>query len=155
MILQRPQNKPHQNWWQWLIWLALGGLILFGPLPAEANAASERHFTIDAGRNQYNPAVLKVNRGDLVSIDLVATDVVHGLAIDGYNLEVTAEPGKTAHLDFMADRQGTFRFRCTVTCGNLHPFMVGKIEVGQNGLLWRAMALAGLALFVGVWKVRR
>lgn len=153
MSAQHPQNKPHHNWWQWVILLALGGLILFGPLPAEASAAGERHFTIDAGRNQYSPAVLKVNRGDMVSIDLVATDVVHGLAIDGYNLEVTAEPGKTAHLDFMADREGTFRFRCTVTCGNLHPFMVGKIEVGQNTLLWRALAFAGLALFAGVWKV--
>jgi heme/copper-type cytochrome/quinol oxidase subunit 2 len=49
-----------------------------------------------------------VNRGDEVTIELVATDVVHGLYLDGYELEMRAEPGQTVRLTFVADRAGTF-----------------------------------------------
>jgi cytochrome c oxidase subunit II len=141
-----------RSWLYWAIFISLGLLILFIPSPAAATAPTTRSFQIDAKRFEYNPAILKVNQGDVVSIDLVATDVVHGLSIDGYNLEVTADPGKTAHLAFVADQGGTFRFHCTVTCGNMHPFMSGKLEVGQNVLLWRGVALAGLALAAGIRK---
>lgn len=133
----------------------MGLFILLFPFPASASISIPRSFQIDAKRFAYTPAVIKVNKGDNVSIELVATDVVHGLAIDGYNLEVTADPGKTAHLSFVADQAGSFRFHCTVTCGNMHPFMTGKLEVGQNTLMWRAAALAGLAAFAGIWKVRK
>ena len=146
------QSKP-RPWLNRAIIMALGLIILLVPVPATATTPTSRSFQIDAKRFEYNPAILKVNQGDVVSIDLVATDVVHGLSIDGYNLEVTADPGKTAHLTFVADQGGTFRFHCTVTCGNMHPFMTGKLEVGQNVLMWRAIALAGLALAAGVRKV--
>ena len=142
-----------RRWLYWAIFISLGLLILFIPVPAAATTPTTRSFQIDAKRFEYNPAILKVNQGDVVSIDLVATDVVHGLSIDGYNLEVTADPGKTAHLTFVADQGGTFRFHCTVTCGNMHPFMSGKLEVGQNVLIWRGIALLGLALATGIRKV--
>jgi hypothetical protein len=28
----------------------------------------------------------------------------------------------------------------------MHPFMIGKIQVGRNILLWRALGLAGIAV---------
>jgi heme/copper-type cytochrome/quinol oxidase subunit 2 len=143
------------HWWHWAILAGLAFAVIFMPAPAGATAPTERTFRIDARRFEYNPAVLKVNLGDRVTIELVATDVVHGLSIDGYDLQTTADPGKTARISFTADRSGTFRFHCTVTCGNMHPFMTGKLEVGQNTVLWRAMALVGLALFAGVWKGRK
>jgi heme/copper-type cytochrome/quinol oxidase subunit 2 len=137
--------------WYLLAWLALA--IIFAPLPGTAAIPVERNFRIEASRFQYSPAVLQINPGDRVTIDLVAQDVVHGLSIDGYNLAITADPGQTARLTFVADRQGSFRFRCTVTCGNMHPFMIGKLKVGQNTLLWRAIALSGLVLVAGVWRL--
>jgi heme/copper-type cytochrome/quinol oxidase subunit 2 len=143
------------HWWHWVILAGLAVAVIFIPVPAGAAAPTERTFRVEASRFEYSPAVVKVNPGDRVTIELVATDVVHGLAIDGYDLQTTADPGKTARITFTADRSGTFRFHCTVTCGNMHPFMTGKLEVGQNTLLWRAMALVGLALFAGVWKGRR
>jgi heme/copper-type cytochrome/quinol oxidase subunit 2 len=143
------------HWWHWVILAGLALAVIFIPAPAGAAAPTERIFRIDARRFEYSPEVLKVNPGDRVTIELVATDVVHGLAIDGYDMQTTADPGKTASISFTADRSGTFRFHCTVTCGNMHPFMTGKLEVGKNTLLWRAMALVGLALFAGVWKGRK
>ena len=154
MISSSPKNPVGNFWWQWVLLLLLGLLVIAVPLPVDAAEPEQHTFHIDASRFEYSPAVLKVNPGDQVTIELTALDVVHGLSIDGYELETSADPGETARLTFVADREGTFRFRCTTTCGNLHPFMVGKLEVGQNTILFRAMALAGLVLVAGIWKGR-
>lgn len=135
--------------------MGMGALAVWLPIPARAGKPVERTFRIQASRFEYSPAVISANPGDRVTIELVATDVVHGLSIDGYGLETSADPGQTARLSFIADQQGSFRFHCTVTCGNMHPFMTGKLQVGQNERLWRAAALAGLALMAGVWMVRK
>ncbi len=130
-------------------------VVIFIPSPAAAAIPTDRTFHIEARRFEYAPATLTINPGDRVTLELTATDVVHGLSIDGYNLEVTADPGQTARLTFVASRQGSFRFRCTVTCGNMHPFMIGKLEVGRNTLLWKGITLLGLALAAGMWRLRK
>ncbi|MGB3701702.1 MAG: hypothetical protein WA997_10560, partial [Anaerolineales bacterium] len=58
---------------------------------------------------------------------------------------------QTNEISFIADQSGSFRFRCSVTCGDLHPFMIGKLHVGTNLLLWRGVGLAVLAALAGVW----
>ena len=154
----KDQNLQPQNsirGWHWAILAALVLVVLLVPIPAGATAPTERTLHIEASRFEYNPAILQVNPGDKVTIELVATDVVHGLSIDGYNLEAIADPGKTARITFIANRQGSFRFHCTTTCGNLHPFMIGKLEVGRNTWLLRAIGLVGMALFAGAWKGRK
>jgi heme/copper-type cytochrome/quinol oxidase subunit 2 len=143
------------RWKQWAVLAGLALVVSFIPFPTIAAAPTDRTFHITASRFEYSPAILTVNAGDRVTIELTTTDVVHGLSLDGYNLAVTADPGQTARLTFIASRPGSFRFRCTVTCGNMHPFMIGKLKVGHNTLLWRAVALAGLALLAGarrLWK---
>lgn len=138
--------------------LVLTGLalaVILVPFPVRAETPTARTFLIDASRFEYTPAFLHVNPGDQVTIELVATDVVHGLSIDGYNLETIADPGRPATISFVASRPGSFRLHCTVTCGNLHPFMTGELLVGQNSFLWRAIALVGLAIFAGLWLGRK
>jgi heme/copper-type cytochrome/quinol oxidase subunit 2 len=119
-------------------------MIAFVPLPVPAIAPQERTFQIDARQFAYSPSELKVNAGDTVTIQLVSTDVVHGLYIDDYDISVEADPGQTATLTFVADKPGSFRFRCNVTCGAMHPFMIGKITVGTNQWLYRSIGLASL-----------
>ena len=139
--------------WAWVAAGLVVVLALIVPLPASFAAPSERTFKIRASRFQYSPAVLTVNPGDRVTVELESADVVHGLSIDGYPLEMTADPGQTSRLSFVADRPGSFRFRCSVTCGNMHPFMIGKLNVGPNTLLWRASAMGLLLVGLGIWKV--
>ncbi|NNJ48587.1 MAG: hypothetical protein HKP18_12240 [Acidimicrobiia bacterium] len=126
------------------------GVVLLVPLPSSHAAPAERTVRIEASSFDFEPGTVRVNRGDRVTIELVAEDVVHGLHIDGYDLAITADPGQTARLSFIADRSGAFRFRCSVACGALHPFMVGKLKVGHNWLLWRAVSLAFVAALAGV-----
>jgi heme/copper-type cytochrome/quinol oxidase subunit 2 len=155
--MQKRMSELLKSLWpvcRWGVLALLTLFILFLPIPGIVAEPVERTFQIEASQFTYSPAILSVNPGDQMTIELLATDVVHGLSIDGYKLETTSDPGQTARLTFVADRQGTFRFRCTVTCGNLHPFMIGKLQVGQNELLWRGALLAGLVLIAGVWGVR-
>ena len=127
-------------------------LVAFAPVPHSTSAPAERFFHIEAGNFTYFPAVFQVNPGDKVTIELASTDVVHGLYVDGYDVSITADPGQPATLSFVADRSGTFRLRCSVTCGALHPFMVGKLQVGSNLLFWRGIGLAFLT-FLGVFFI--
>ncbi len=145
--------KRFPKWWIWIVAGLAAVLILAIPLPAASAAPVQRTFHIDASRFQYSPSVLQVNPGDQVTIELTARDVVHGLSIDGYNLNVIADPGQTARLTFTANKSGSFRFRCSVTCGNMHPFMIGKLEVGSNLLLFKAIGLGVLFLLLGIWRL--
>jgi heme/copper-type cytochrome/quinol oxidase subunit 2 len=148
--------------WPLAVCALLALVVLVAPLPVpaggfipEGGAAGERFVHVDARMFAYEPAVVNVNPGDRVTIELAADDVVHGLYVDGYNLNVTADPGQPATLTFVAGEPGSFRFRCSVTCGALHPFMTGRLEVGPNLTLWRAAGLAVLAAVAGLCYARR
>ncbi len=132
---------------------ALG--IAVTPLSLPSMGPMDRRVRIRASMAGFAPAVVRVNRGDRVTVELVSTDVVHGLHLDGYGLSVTADPGQPATLTFVAGRSGTFRFRCSVTCGSLHPFLMGRLQVESNGLLWRTMAIAGLIAAAAIARARR
>jgi heme/copper-type cytochrome/quinol oxidase subunit 2 len=128
-------------------WFAIATAALavaFAPIPSIAAAApaSSRTFRIEASQFAYSPAELHVNPGDTVTIELVSTDVVHGLYVDGYGAAVEADPGQTATVTFVANRSGSFHFRCNVTCGAMHPFMVGRLTVGDDVVLVRGIGLA-------------
>jgi len=130
-----------------LLLLVLVGLVVaFAPLPVQPIAPQERTFQIEARQFAYSPSELKVNPGDMVTIHLVSTDVVHGLYVDGYDVSAEADPGQTAILTFVANKSGSFRFRCNVTCGPMHPFMIGKLIVGTNNWLYRSVGLAIIGL---------
>lgn len=136
--------------------LMLAGLLVaFAPLPASIIAPQERIFRIDARQFSYSPSDLKVNPGDRVTIQLISNDVVHGLYVDGYDISVEADPGQTATLRFVATKTGSFRFRCNVTCGAMHPFMIGKLTVGTNHWLYRSIGLAALAIVSVIVSVKQ
>jgi heme/copper-type cytochrome/quinol oxidase subunit 2 len=125
----------------------MAGLVLvFAPLPVPTVAPQARTFRINARQYAYSPSELKVNTGDTLTLQLVSNDVVHGLYVDGYDVSIEADPGQTATLTFTADQPGSFRFRCNITCGAMHPFMIGKLTVGSNHWLYRSVGLALLSV---------
>jgi polyferredoxin len=135
--------------------------------------AQTRHIDINARRFGYTPARIVVNKGDPVSLRFYSTDVTHGFQLDGYPVNLIARKGVTfqrnlrhddkGHLKidwqrvssvrFVANRTGKFIFRCTETCGNLHPFMTGELIVRPNMAYHFFMSLSiwvVLATFVWV-----
>lgn len=141
--------------------LALSGFLLaalvavFAPFPSPQLEPSERTIRVEASRFAYQPGIIRANPGDRITIELVSMDVVHGLSLDGYDIEIAADPGQTSTLSFTADQNGIFRFRCSVTCGDMHPFMIGKLQVGPNTLLWRASALTLVVSTLGLWRWKK
>jgi len=127
----------------------------FMPIPVSTESPQERVFEIDARQYNYTPSELRVNQGDAVTIRLASTDVVHGLYVDGYDISVETDPGQTATLTFTADKAGSYRYRCNVTCGAMHPFMIGKLTVGNNNWLYRSIGLAALAIFGTVISIKQ
>jgi heme/copper-type cytochrome/quinol oxidase subunit 2 len=118
--------------------LALAVFIL--PTPA-FGAPTTRTITLDARQFEFAPARIEVNEGDRVIITLHADDVVHGFYLDGYDLATRVEPGVSQRIEFIAERTGKFRYRCSVTCGPMHPFMIGELIVGPNTRFWKTAAL--------------
>jgi heme/copper-type cytochrome/quinol oxidase subunit 2 len=98
---------------------------------------------LSAEQYQFTPGRLHVNQGDRVIITLTASDVVHGFYLDSYGLKTRIEPGVSQQVEFVAERPGKFRYRCSVPCGPIHPFMIGELVVGPNIPFWR---IAGVIL---------
>lgn len=138
-----------------LLFVVAGLVAVFAPLPVRSITPQERIFHIEAGQYSYSPFEFHVNPGDTVTFELASTDVVHGLYVDSYGASVEADPGQTAILTFIADKPGSFRFRCNVTCGAMHPFMIGKLTVGANAWLYRSIGLAFIAALGAVVLTRQ
>lgn len=147
-------------------WIALGAVVAASLLAVSAGrwmpaiqGAQTREFILEAERFSYSPERIRVNKGDRVILRLQPQDVSHGLYIDDYGLQMEAAPGEEASLEFVADKAGTFRFRCSRTCGPLHPFMIGQLEVAPNAPFITSSVLVVVvavgALGVGWWTVGR
>ena len=115
------------------------------PVPIGAES-SHRTIQIDAHQFEFAPGRIEVSQGDVVTIKLTASDVVHGFYLDGYGIQQAVTPGISEAITFVADQPGKFRFRCSVNCGTLHPFMIGELVVNGNRPLWRAAGTVGASL---------
>jgi heme/copper-type cytochrome/quinol oxidase subunit 2 len=143
------RRLPDRLSWRTVIWLLpfvlAAGLVVWWPaLPSGEPAV--RRIALDAAQFAFSPGHIEIRQGDTVIIDLTASDVVHGFYLDGYGLETRVVPGVTQQIAFTADRPGKFRYRCAVSCGPLHPFMIGELVVTPNTPFWKAAGFVLLAL---------
>ncbi|MHC4144742.1 MAG: ethylbenzene dehydrogenase-related protein [Planctomycetota bacterium] len=111
-----------------------------------------RVITIEAKRFEYTPSQITVEKGELITIRLESLDVTHGLFMDGYGIDIKARPGLIGKATFLADKPGRFTFRCSETCGEFHPYMVGFMEVTPNSRFGMFVGVMCIA-FVGVLGV--
>lgn len=84
-------------------------------------------------RSRFVPDQIEVSAGDEVIIHVTnaeqTTDMIHGLGIAGYNLNVVIDPGETKTVRFTAKKTGVFPFYCTNFCSALHQEMQGYLGV--------------------------
>lgn len=134
--------------------VTLALLVLWFPLPWTP-APAARRITINATQFAFDPPVLHVNQGDRIMITLQSADVVHGFYLDSYGVEARVEPGLSQRLEFVADRPGKYRYHCSVSCGSLHPFMLGELVVTPNLPYARAVGLTLVALAATLFYLGR
>jgi plastocyanin len=114
--------------------------------------ARTRTLSLEAKKYGYTPSRITVNKGDKIVLKPTSLDATHGFLLDGYPVEFIMRKGATflkytwedddgklqddwdrvTEVEFVADKAGKFTFRCTQTCGNLHPFMTGELIVRPN-----------------------
>lgn len=139
-----------------------GGLGLI--LSPAAPPPQERVITIRARQYAYEPERIRVNKGDVVRLRLVSEDVTHGFNLEGYDIDAEvrpleakltlkrpSHPSESREVDeivFTASHEGKFRFRCSHTCGFMHPFMLGEMVVAPNRLLPASQGMV-LGLLLG------
>lgn len=84
-------------------------------------------------RSHFNPEHIYCKVGDKVTIHITnlerAEDETHGFGIYYYNKSVSLEPGKTATMEFVADKEGVFPYYCLEFCSALHLEMFGYLMV--------------------------
>jgi len=117
-----------------------GGLSGFSLMPSaygaeptsDAAVLEPRLIVIKAKRFEYEPSRITVQKGERVTIRLESLDVTHGLYLDGYGVKMKANPAEVGKATFVADKTGRFTFRCSETCGEFHPYMIGYLTVEPN-----------------------
>ncbi len=124
------------------------------PLSVQLFPATTRTHTLslESKKYGYSPSRIIVNKGDKIVLKPTSLDATHGFLLDGYPVEFIMRKGATflkytwedddgklqadwdrvTEVEFVADKPGKFTFRCTQTCGNLHPFMTGELIVKPN-----------------------
>ncbi|MFQ5561126.1 MAG: hypothetical protein ACE5FU_11160 [Nitrospinota bacterium] len=128
---------------------------------------TSRDIFIKARQYAFEPAVLHVNKGDTLNIRLTSLDVVHGFYLEGYDLDAEIfahsktfnirHPSKEEEwteveaITLITNRRGKYRYRCSHTCGTMHPFMQGELIVQPN-TPFHAGVGSVLGLFLGmIW----
>ena len=98
--------------------------------PAEPVIQSEPVvIKMTAKKYEFAPAEITVTKGQQVKIEVTSLDRTHGLAINDYNVDVKLKKDEPVTVEFVADREGEFTFKCSDYCGLGHRKMKGKLIV--------------------------
>jgi cytochrome c oxidase subunit 2 len=76
-----------------------------------------------------NPPTLYIPQGESVRFTITSNDVVHGFWIPAFMIQMQNLPDRTNHLQFTANKLGTFPGRCNILCGRNHAQMIFKVKV--------------------------
>jgi polyferredoxin/plastocyanin len=154
------------RWWPATVVAVACVAVLQLSRPDVSAVAPPREVQIMARQYAYEPHRIVVDPGDEVHLRLASTDVVHGFFLEGYDVEAEIRPGsltawarrpstgedfrEVEEIVFSAGSPGKYRYRCSVTCGTLHPFMQGEMIVRPN-TLYRASLIAACGLALGIF----
>ena len=86
---------------------------------------------MDVYQWRFSYCSISVYEGQTVMITLKSLDVPHGFAIDGYPEigDKHISPDAETVVKFIANKEGTFTYYCTVFCGEGHALHRGKLIV--------------------------
>jgi cytochrome c oxidase subunit 2 len=136
---------------QFVLILVLFAGLFFAGVAARAVAQSKAQepvfvFEMTAQKYDYAPDIVRVKQGTRVQLKIRAIDRTHGFKIRLYpeGSPEKGEPGlrmadnqnnfkleqnQERIIEFVAERPGTYTFRCSVFCGMGHRGMTGKVIV--------------------------
>jgi cytochrome c oxidase subunit 2 len=84
---------------------------------------------ITTKRFEFNPSVITLRKGEPVTLEFTALDVLMGFNLPEFGVRTDVIPGKTTRLRLTPMKTGMFVFLCDVFCGTGHEDMSGKLIV--------------------------
>jgi len=113
-------------WTAALLVLGAASVVASGDVPPPP----PRDIEMVASRFKFEPETLQVKEGDRVRLMLRSTDTEHGFSIKKLNVKVAVpKTGEPVIVEFVADRPGTYEFKCSEYCGSGHGRMKGQLVV--------------------------
>jgi heme/copper-type cytochrome/quinol oxidase subunit 2 len=121
-----------------LLLLLLGALSAPGIAQQEAAPEGEaeteqpvKQIRLYAENWKWIPNKIHVKQGTLLKIEVRNSDAPHRFDLKEYDLKVPLPEDETIHFEFVADKVGTFRWKCGRPCGNGCPKMRGELIVEE------------------------
>lgn len=107
----------------------LGYNFVWQPATNPPNTFNIEAYAPESGGFTTN--VIRVPKGELVTLNFTSMDVTHGIAIGGgLNLDLGhVDPGEHKTVELTFEESGTYTFYCTTWCSKDHWRMRGVIEV--------------------------
>ncbi len=94
-------------------------------------------------RTSWTPPQMHVPVGETVELQMHSSDVIHSFYVPAFLYQRDITPRKDQVIQFLADREGTYRGQCTQFCGLLHQEMEFEVVVESreafNGWLQQAL----------------
>lgn len=87
-----------------------------------------RVVNVQADRRSVRPLVIVAAQGEPVRLVIHSRDVIHGLRMDVYGLNVTISAGATTQVDLRADQSGQFALVWDACCSQDWPAL-GQLVV--------------------------
>ena len=109
--------------------VSLSFLFLFTGCARKTPAQDSVHISLVAKRYEFVPNVIRVKKGQSVTLEISTADVQHGFRVKELGIDESIQKGRPATVTFKADKAGEFTLECDVVCGRHHDDMTGKIIV--------------------------
>jgi cytochrome c oxidase subunit II len=94
-----------------------------------ADPPGQREINVTARRFEFTPKTITVSKGERVRLAVTSEDVDHGFAIKEFGIDMEIKAKQTRIIELTPDKEGRFRFTCSVFCGEGHGDMVGELIV--------------------------
>ncbi len=96
---------------------------------AAGSIGQVREIAITAKRFAFTPDTITVKQGEKIRLKITSEDVSHGFSILELGVNEVIEPEKETVVELTPTKKGSYRYFCSVECGNGHLAMQGKLIV--------------------------
>lgn len=101
-----------------------------------------KEIAITAYYWSFEPSTIIVDKNDTVRLRITSVNNMmpmmtsiypnHGIEIEGYDIDYVLPLGETVTIEFVANKNGTFHFHCSIYCGIGHEDMHGELIVNGS-----------------------
>ncbi len=103
--------------------------LLGSDVQAAAPKGTAKIIKMTAELWKFTPNVVRVKKGEQVTLEITGVSGTHGLSVPGLGLSETIIQGNTVSVTIPTDKAGTFDFACSIQCGSGHNDMTGQIII--------------------------